>query len=295
MTWDLSKVETLENKVAIVTGANIGLGYETALELAKLNAKVILACRNKQKAQDAKDKIKAAYANADVDVLLVDLSDLASVEKFANKVLENYQSLDLLINNAGIMMPPREISVDGFEMQMAANYFGHFKLTHLLLPILEKTPGARIVSLSSMAHRWGNIQFDDITFSKKYSKRKSYGQSKVACLMFAYYLSEHLKTTGSKVLSMAAHPGVSATNLTKYMPKGAAKLTELLFQPANMGALPTLYAALNPELSGGEYIGPKGFNEMGGQPKIVSSNKYSKNVELQEKLWNLSKELTHVS
>jgi len=203
MAWNINQEASQEGRVAVITGANVGLGYETALGLASKGAEVILACRNQQKAEAAMTDILSAYPNAKVHCMVIDLSSLASVRKFTEQYLSAYDRLGLLINNAGIMMPPYNLTEDGFESQLGANYLGHFALTGLLLPIIEQTENSRIVSLASLAHDWSDIQFDDINFTKKYSARKAYGQSKLACLMYGYELQKRLSKIGSKTLSIA--------------------------------------------------------------------------------------------
>jgi len=292
MTWNIKEEASQGGRVAIVTGANIGLGYETALALAGKGAEIVLACRNIDKAEVAKSDILSRYPEAKVRCMKIDLSRLASVRKFVEDYLATYKRLDLLINNAGIMMPPFSLTEDGFESQLGANYLGHFVLTGLLLPILEKTDKSRIVSLASLAHDWSNIQFDDINFSKKYSARKAYGQSKLACLMYAYELQKRLTKNGNQVISVAAHPGASQSNLTQHMPKIMQWLSPLVCQNAAAGAEPTLFAALNETLMGGEYIGPSGFQQARGKPKVVGSNRASKNESNAAKLWQLSEKLT---
>jgi len=293
MTWNINEEASQEGRVAVITGANIGLGYETALGLAGKGAEVILACRNMRKAAVAKSDILTRYPKASVHCMMIDLSSLASVRRFAEEYLASYDRLDLLINNAGIMMPPFSLTEDGFESQLGANYLGHFLLTGLLLPIIEKTKKSRIVSLASLAHDWSGIQFDDINFSKKYSARKAYGQSKLACLMYAYELQKRLTKNGNQTISIAAHPGVSDSNLTQHMPKVLRWLAPLVSQNTAAGAEPTLFAALKEGLKGGEYIGPGGFQQARGKPKVVGSNRASKNESKAAKLWQLSEELTN--
>ena len=284
-------------RIAIVTGANIGLGFETALALAGKGCQVVLACRNAAKAEEARDAIVARHPDAVVECLPLDLGSLKSVRAFAKAYTRRHQKLDLLINNAGIMMPPFSLSEDGFESQLAANYLGHFALTGLLLPLIVSTPNARVVSLSSLAHKWSGIRFDDINFKSAYSEREAYGQSKLACLMFAYELQRRLAMAGYETLSVAAHPGVSRTNLFQHLPKAArlfAPLMGLVFQSAKGGALPTLYAALGDDIEGGDYCGPRSLGEMRGSPVKVGSNRRSRDQAVAARLWSLSEEMTGV-
>lgn len=288
MHWSINSVKSQVGRTAIITGANSGLGYSTALALAGKGCKVVLACRNMDKAQAAKAQILTQYPKAQVECATLDLMKLASVRAFAKAYAKNHDSLDLLINNAGIMMPPYALSADGFESQFAANYLGHFALTGLLLPVLNKTPDARVVSLSSLAHNWGSIRFDDPNFERGYDKRAAYGQSKLACLMFAYELDRRLKAAGMDTLSVAAHPGVAATNLAQHFPKVVSWLFPLVGQPAASGALPTLYAALGNDIQGGDYCGPKDLRQMRGDPVKVSSNRSSRDQAAAKRLWEMS-------
>lgn len=294
MGWTLDQAGKQDGRVAIITGANIGLGLQTAQALAGKGCHVVLACRNLDKASAAKAEILQHYPKAKIECLQLDLCSLKSVREFAAKFTEKHQHLDLLINNAGIMMPPYSLSEDGFESQLAANYLGHFALTGLLLPLLDKTPGARVVSLSSLAHNWSGMRFDDLQFSHGYNKRKAYGQSKFACLMFAYELNRRLQKSGSKTLSVAAHPGVSATNLGQHIPRILGMFLPLIGQPAADGALPTLYAALGKDIQGGDYCGPSGLQQMRGAPIKVGSNRASRDEATAKKLWNVSEALTGV-
>lgn len=279
-------------KVAIVTGANGGLGYETALGLAKEDVEVVLACRNLQKAEAAKSKIVNEYPEAQIKTIKLDVSSLREVREFATQFQGQYEKLDLLINNAGIMMPPYKVTEDGFENQFATNYLGHFVLTGLLLPLLTGTPGSRVVTLSSLSYKWAEIQFDDIHAKKGYSRRKAYGQSKRACLIYAYELNHRLAAARHNTLSVVAHPGLCKTNLDQYFPALIRPLGNLFLQSAKNGALPVLYAALDKGIEGGEYIGPGGFQEMRGYPTRVDSDEYSKDRKVAERLWKASEEMT---
>lgn len=295
--WSIDQVPAQSGRLAIVTGANIGLGLETAKALAGKGCAVVLACRNLAKAEAAKAQILALHPQAIVECMVLDLSSLRSVRAFAKAFAQQHARLDLLINNAGIMMPPYSLSEDGFESQLAANYLGHFALTGLLLPQLLATPGARVVSLSSLAHKWSPIQFDDLQFKKGYDKRLAYGQSKLACLMFAYELQRRLSQAGHDTLSVAAHPGVSATNLFQHLPKVVqvfAPLTSLVFQSAAGGAQPSLYAALGTDIQGGDFCGPHAMGEMRGYPIKVGSNRRSRDTTTAAKLWAVSEDLTGV-
>ena len=294
MSWTIQAAASQNGHLAIVTGANTGLGYDTALALAGKGCAVVLACRNMDKARKARLEILKPFPKATIECLSLDLSSQQSVRAFVTAFTENYDKLDLLINNAGIMMPPFSLSEDGFESQLAANYLGHFALTGLLLPLLTRTPNSRIVSLSSLAHNWGGIRFDDLNFARGYNKRAAYGQSKLACLMFAYELNRRLRATGSKTLSVAAHPGVAATNLAQHFPRFMSALSPLVGQSAANGALPTLYAALGEDIEGGDYCGPQSLQQMRGAPIKVGSNKASRDEAAAARLWALSEQLTGV-
>jgi NAD(P)-dependent dehydrogenase (short-subunit alcohol dehydrogenase family) len=282
-------------RTAIVTGANVGLGYETALDLTGQGYTVILACRDLVKAAAAKVRMLKQNPWAEVDVMAIDTSSLASVEAFATDYTQRFTTLDLLINNAGIMMPPYLVTEDGFESQLATNYIGHFALTGRLLPLLLQTPGSRVVSLSSLAHRWSPIRLHDLHFEEGYSKCQAYGQSKLACLMFAYELDRRLREHGHRTVSVAADPGLSNTSLAQHMPPMLQWLSPLIGQSAEAGAEPTLYAALSPEIRGGEYIGPDGFQEWQGNPAQVSSYDSSFDERMASALWEKSEEMTGVS
>ncbi len=295
--WSLQNAARQAGRIAVVTGANAGLGFETALALAGKGCAVVLACRSLASAESARARILAQYPSSSVECLPLDLCDLKSVHSFVQQYSLRHPTLDLLINNAGIMMPPFSLSKDGFESQLAANYLGHFALTGLLLPVLTETPGSRVVSLSSLAHKWTGIRFDDLNFQKGYSKRLAYGQSKLACLMFAYELQRRLQKAGHATRSVAAHPGVSATSLFRHMPGVVGllnPLTALIFQSAAGGALPTLYAALGDDVVGGDYCGPQSLWEMRGDPVKVGSSRRSRNLDNATRLWDVSERLTGV-
>jgi len=292
--WSIDEVPSQLGKVAIVTGANSGIGYEVTVGLVKKDFEVIMACRNLKKAEEAKSKILKRHPKAKINLMKVDTSSLDEVKKFANQFQTQYQNLHLLINNAGIMMSPYKVTEDGFENQFATNYLGHFALTGLLLPILTTTTGSRIISLSSLSYKWSEILFDDFHFEKSYSKTKAYGQSKRACLMFAFELQRRLSAAGYDTLSVAAHPGLSKTNLDQYYPALIRPLGNLFLQPAAKGALPILYAALYKHLKGGEFIGPDGFQQMRGYPTKVETDEYSNNKEVAKCLWSESEKMTNV-
>lgn len=281
-------------RVAIVTGANSGIGYQTTLALVNKNIEVVMACRDLQKAELAKTNILLENPGAKIKTMMLDLSSLSDVRKFAYSFLALYDKLDLLINNAGIMMSPYKITNDGFENQLATNYLGHFALTGWLLPILTGTPASRIVTLTSISYKWANLEFNDFHALKGYSRRTAYGQSKRACLMFAFELQRRLSMADSKTLSVAAHPGLCKTNLDQYFPALIRPLGNLFLQPAQKGALSVLYAALADDVKGGEFIGPDGFCQIRGYPAKVEADEYSNDKEVAKHLWSKSMEMTNV-
>ncbi len=248
MAFSMNDVADQSGRLAIVTGANTGLGYETARAMAAKRMKVVMACRSVDKAEAAKQHILAEVPNADLEILQIDLSKLASVRSAAEEFRSKHDKLDILVNNAGIMYPPYSKTEDGFESQMAANCFGHFLFASLLIDLIPDSPDSRITWLSSSAHKTGKINFDDINFEKKYTRMASYGQSKLACLMYALELARKLKATGRKIKSNSAHPGGAITDLDRNMPRWAHRLMKYTVLPfithsAADAVLPTLEAA----------------------------------------------------
>lgn len=289
---------SLSGKTAIITGANSGIGLETAMVFAARGARVILAVRNTEKGQAARDAILNVNRQADVEVMPLDLSDLESVRFFAESFRSRHNSLDLLINNAGVMTPPYSKTKDGFELQFGSNHLGHFALTGHLLPLLASTKDARIITVSSLAHRGASIFFDNLDGSNGYKAMKFYGQSKLANLMFARELDKNLKAHSLSAISIACHPGISATNLFKIGNRDATGIFKGLmnrfFQPAHMGALPTIYAATDPSLKGGEYIGPDGKGRRKGFPAIDTPHRSAEDEAAARRLWDVSEDLTGV-
>lgn len=298
-TFNFETIPSQKRRIAIVTGANSGLGFETTIALVLKEIKVIMACRNLEKAEDAKAKILERVPPANLEIMELDLSSLDSVRNFAKDYTKQYLRLDLLINNAGIMVPPYQKTEDGFESQLGVNYLSHFVLTKALFPLLNRTENSRIVSLSSIAHKNAKINFKDINWETNYSRMKAYGQSKLACLLFAYELQRKLEKAGSKTISVAAHPGVSNTELAKYIPIYFKLLLSplLLFgtHAPKHAAKPIIFAALSDGILGGDYLGPTGFNEMKGKPGKVASSPYSYQQDIAKKLWAVSEELTRTS
>jgi len=291
--WDSENISDQKGKVVIVTGASSGLGYETAKVLASKNATVIVAVRNEVKGNAAVEKIKAGNPNADIQVMLVDLANLESVHKFAENFKSKFKKLDILINNAGVMTPPYTKTKDGFELQFGTNHLGHFALTGLLIELIKKTPDSRIVNVSSMAHKIGKLNFEDLNWEKRrYKKNRSYGDSKLANLYFTKELQKRLNKLPSGVIVASAHPGGTATELARH--SLFYKTLNLLAQTSKMGALPTLYAAVSPDVQSNDYYGPGGFQEFKGFPKKVESAKRAKNDDVAKKLWDVSEQMTQV-
>jgi NAD(P)-dependent dehydrogenase (short-subunit alcohol dehydrogenase family) len=301
--WSAADVPDQRDRVAIVTGGNSGIGFEAAAVLAGRGAHVILACRDAGKAKGAVDAIRARHPSASVQTESLDLASLASVRAFADRVLAGQPRIDLLVNNAGVMAIPRRITADGFEMQLGTNHLGHFALTGLLLERLLATPAARVVTVSSSAHRPGSIHFDDLQLERRYRKWVAYAQSKLANLLFTYELDRRLRRVGASVASVAAHPGYAATNLqfTGARMENRPMLerffvlgNRLLAQSAAMGALPTLYAATGGDVESGDYAGPGGAFEAWGNPTKVGSSPRARDVATARKLWEISEQLTGV-
>jgi NAD(P)-dependent dehydrogenase (short-subunit alcohol dehydrogenase family) len=292
--WTAEQIPDMTGKFVIVTGANSGIGYDTALVLTSKGATVVMACRNLQKANPAADRIRQLNPSGTVEVMQLDLGDLESVRRFVAEFRGRYERLDLLINNAGIMVPPYGKTVQGFETQFGVNHLGHFALTGLLIDLVIHTPQSRIVTVSSIAHRMGTIHFEDLNWEKKYKPSPAYGQSKLANLLFTYELQRKLTAAGKETLAVAAHPGWTATNLQAHSPL-ALFLNRFFAQDPSMGALPTLYAATSPDVNGGQYFGPGGFLEFNGFPKKVKSNARSHDTDLASRLWDVSEDLSGVT
>ena len=290
--------QDLFEKTIIITGGNSGIGLEAAKMLVKRGAQVVLAVRNEQKGKQAKESILADNSEALVEVMQLDLSDLKSVKEFSEQFMARFENLHILINNAGVMVPPYQLTKDGFELQFGCNHLGHFALTGYLLPMLEKTPNARVVTVSSIAHRGAKIFFDNLNGAKSYKKMAFYKQSKLANLLFAKELDQRLKQRGITTMSVACHPGISTTNLFKLGNRDAhpwlLKIASVFLQSAEMGALPTVYAATNENLKGGEYIGPDGKGNRKGKPTIEVPASEVYNQDTMKKLWDVSEKLTGI-
>ncbi|WP_368666313.1 oxidoreductase [Ammoniphilus sp. CFH 90114] len=292
------EIRKVKGMKIIITGANSGIGYEAAKFLARHGAHIVLAVRSEEKGRYAVQSIEKEHQGASVSTMKLDLSDLASVKRFSDAYQERFDQLGILINNAGVMAPPYQKTKDGFELQFGANHLGHFALTGQLLPLLKATPSARVVTLSSIAHRGASIDFNNLDGSKGYNKMKFYGQSKLANLLFAKELDNRLKKAEINVISLACHPGIASTNLFKLggerMQSFLKTLLQAFFQSPEMGVLPTLYAATEPTLKGGEYIGPDGRGNRKGNPHIEVPAKEVYNEATMKKLWDVSEELTGV-
>lgn len=292
--WTEQNIPDQHGRVAVVTGANTGLGFETARMLAMRGATVVLAVRDLDKGKQAADRIKG-----DVSVQALDLTSLDSIRAAAADLRISHPRIDLLINNAGVMYTPRKTTADGFELQFGTNHLGHFALTGLLLEQLLPVPGSRVVTVSSTGHRIrAAIHFDDLQWEHSYSRVAAYGQAKLANLMFTYELQRRLAPHGTTV-AMAAHPGVSNTELVRNAPAALRIpvnwLAPLLTQKAEMGALPTLRAATDPTALGGQYYGPGNRGEVRGYPKVVASSPDSHDQVAQQRLWAVSEDLTGVA
>jgi NAD(P)-dependent dehydrogenase (short-subunit alcohol dehydrogenase family) len=296
--WTAADIPDQTGRTAVITGANTGLGYETAAALAGRGARVVLGVRNLEKGRQAVARIAAATPGAEVELQELDLTSLESVRAAAAQLRSGHDRIDLLINNAGVMHTPKSTTKDGFELQFGTNHLGHFAFTGLLLDRLLPVAGSRVVTVSSIGHRIrAAIHFDDLQWDRRYSRVGAYGQSKLANLLFTYELQRRLAPHGTTI-AVAAHPGGSNTELMRNLPRpitaASALLVEPLMQGADLGALPTLRAATDPGVLGGQYFGPDGFQEIRGYPKVVASSGQSHDVELQRRLWAVSEELTGV-
>jgi NAD(P)-dependent dehydrogenase (short-subunit alcohol dehydrogenase family) len=297
--WTADQIPDQQGRTAIVTGANSGLGFVIARELARAGAHVIVASRDADRGAKAMGAIKAAHPAANVEVAQLDLASLASIRAFATQFLAGHNQLDLLVNNAGIMAAPHRRTADGFELQFGTNHLGHFALTGLVMPAFSQRLGTRVATMSSNLHKGGEIRFDDLQGEQHYSRWGAYGQSKLANLLFALELDRRLKVAGLPMISVAAHPGYSATNLQLSGPplqeRIVMRLANRLFaQPAEMGALPMIYAATYPDLPGGSYVGPDGPREARGYPALVQPSEKAKDAATAKRLWEVSEKLTGV-
>ena len=303
--WNTRDIPDQRGKIAVVTGANSGLGLETTAALAAAGARVVMACRDPAKARTAFEEVRRRTPAAAIEVLPLDLADLSSVRQFANDFGAKYPRLDLLVNNAGVMAVPLRRTRDGFEMQIGTNHLGHYALSGLLLDRLAAAPAARIVNVASLAHQWTRaMDLADINFERKrYYRWDAYGKSKLANLLFTFELDRRLRKAGVKVITAASHPGYAATNLQFVGPamdnSGLSRLVmkganALLGQSSAMGALPSLYAATAAGVQSGDYYGPSGFQQMRGYPVKVGCRRLARDPKLAAQLWDLSAKLTGV-
>lgn len=291
--WTAEDIPDQTSKVVIITGANSGIGYEAAGALAKKSATVVMACRNLEKGEMAAKAIIDEGPTGQVVLMQLDLADLSSVRRFADEFKAQYDRLDVLVNNAGIMAVPKGETADGFEMQIGTNHLGHYALSGLLIEMLKTTQNARVVTVSSYAHAMGKINFDDLNSEKSYQRWLAYGRSKLANVLFSYELQRRLTASGHPPISLVVHPGYAATNLQRNT--GLFSFANHFFaQSQAMGALPTLYAAVSPNMEGGEYIGPDGFLGQRGFPKVARSSRASHNELVAKRLWEVSEEMTEV-
>jgi NAD(P)-dependent dehydrogenase (short-subunit alcohol dehydrogenase family) len=298
--WTPSDIPDQTGRVAVVTGANTGLGLATAGALAAHGASVVLAVRNVDKGKAAAARITTDSPDADVTIRQLDLSALESIREAADDLRATYATLDLLINNAGVMYTPRSATADGFELQFGTNHLGHFAFTGLLLERMVAVAGSRVVTVSSIGHRIrARIDFDDLQSTRGYSRVAAYGQSKLANLLFTYELQRRLASGGSSTIAVAAHPGVTSTELVRNSPVVLRALNAVfgsfVTQSAKMGALPTLRAATDPAVVGGQYYGPDRFRELQGHPTLVESSGQSHDADAQRQLWAASEDLTGVT
>jgi NAD(P)-dependent dehydrogenase (short-subunit alcohol dehydrogenase family) len=298
--WTTANIPSQAGRSAVVTGTG-GLGYEDALELARAGATVILAGRNPRKGAAAVQRIRSALPSAHIRFEPLDLASLKSIEAFGERLRTQMDSLDLLINNAGVMVPPqRQATIDGFELQLGTNYLGHFALTGQLMPLLRKSEAARVVTLSSVAARNGEIDFDDLNSERRYRPMPVYSQSKLACLMFALELQRRSEAGAWGITSVAAHPGVARTDLLHNAPGRWSVIGMVrtflwfLFQPASQGALPTLFAATSPEVQPGGYYGPDGPSEIRGYPASAKIPQQALDQTAAASLWQISEERTGI-
>lgn len=299
--WTTKNIPDLTGKVIVITGANSGIGFEAAKEFARKGAQVVLACRSMDKAQEALRLILKEIPKAKAEVMGLDLTSLKSVRKFADEFKNKFDRLDVLLNNAGIMMVPYGKTEDGFERQFGTNHLGHFALTGLLIDVILKTPKARIVNVSSTGHRFGEMHFDNLMFEggNDYSPMKAYGRSKLSNLLFTYEAQRRFEAMGVGAIAVAAHPGMSDTHLADHLFNKfpfilMRPFSGLAVQSAAMGALPNIRACVDPEVTGGQYFGPDGKREAKGWPVLVESSEASHNEEDAQKLWEISEELTGI-
>ena len=301
--WTAAQMPSQAGKTALITGANSGIGYQTALELARHGAHTLLGCRSESKGAAALEKLLREVPGAAAELVLLDMASLASIRNFAERYVAAARPLDILVNNAGVMaLLKREETVDGFERQMGTNHLGHFALTGLLLPALQRGPASRVVTVASLAHRNGRIDAANLQGERNYKPWDAYNASKLANILFANELERRARAAGLNLLSVAVHPGISRTSILENGPgtgdlksKVINLIAPLLMQDDVMGALPTEYAATMPNVRGGEYIGPDGLAEFKGYPKVVQPRAHALDAGLARQLWEASEKLTGIT
>ena len=300
--WTADAIPDLTGQTAVVTGANSGLGFHTVLELARYGAQVVMACRDLRRGEAALGEVKKEVGRTEIELRRLDLADLSSVRAFAVEMNTAHPTLDILVNNAGIMAIPRRKTADDFEMQLGINHLGHFALTGLLLPCLARSADPRVVTVSSQLHTMGTIDFDDLMSERRYGPWRAYGQSKLANLLFTFELHRRVARAGLELRSVASHPGYAATNLMStaartrhaWVRRASATVTRVVAQPAAHGALPSLYAATMPDVTGGEFFGPNSFAGSRGYPTRVKAAAKAYDPVTAGRLWDHSAELTGV-
>ena len=298
--WSFDDIPDLSGKTIIVTGGNSGLGFETVKSFSAKGSETILTCRDPEKGKFAKEKILEEYPNAQINVMNLDLADLKSIHSFVGKIEEQYPKINVLLNNAGIICPYKKTK-DGFEIQIGTNHLGHFALTGLLLHLLKNTKGSRVVNVSSIGHKFGKLDFDNFMFEKGgYAIMKAYGNTKLSNLLFTYELQRRFEKFNVNCIAVAAHPGISKSNLAKYVTKKLGYkivfgISSVMSQSPSIGALPEIRASVDPLVKGGDYFGPDGFQEWRGYPVKVKSNDASQDLANAEKLWEVSEKLTKVN
>jgi NAD(P)-dependent dehydrogenase (short-subunit alcohol dehydrogenase family) len=299
--WTEGEMPDFTGRVVMVTGANSGIGFEAVRAFVRRGARVVMACRNTEKAEAARALLQEVQPEAEIDIRHLDVGSLSSVRQCAEEIERSYERLDVLLNNAGIMAVPYGTTEDGFERQLGVNHLGHFALTVRLLPLLRSTSGSRVVTVSSNAHRSARMDFENPMFTRGtgYSPMRAYGRSKLANLLFTFELQHRLRDAGSDTIAVSAHPGLASTKLADHLRdnllfRAISPLLRLLGQSAHDGALPSLRAACDPELKGGEYFGPGGFAHIKGVPVVVEPAASARDPEAARRLWELSEELTGV-
>jgi NAD(P)-dependent dehydrogenase (short-subunit alcohol dehydrogenase family) len=300
--WTIENIPDLTGKVIIVTGGNSGLGYESVKAFAENGAEVVLASRSTEKGETAKTQIMKSNPKGKIRVMELDLMDFSSIKEFTREFRGKYDQLNVLLNNAGIMTTPYFLTKDGLEAQNGTNHFGHYALTGLLMDLIVKSPGSRIVNVSSNGHKYGKMDFENLLFEngKDYTPMKSYARSKLSNLLFTYELQRAFELKGIDSIAVAAHPGASRTNLGRFLEnkwwfKPLFALMAPFTQDQAQGALPQIRASVDPNVKGGEYYGPSGFGEMKGDPVLVKSNNASHDQEDAKQLWEVSQKLTGIT